>query len=142
MKQLILLLLFVGCLPAAHAREVRFVLVPTSPTVTSSKHILVDVYLLNEGRRATIAPGLERVSFDYSVTDVTRKRLPIVGNLLETASRIRSGHLISPHMFEHRRMTIEITTQPGDCVVLSAEISGPWKLKSNSVVVCNMAELR
>ncbi|MFZ1219979.1 MAG: hypothetical protein WAO00_11845 [Chthoniobacterales bacterium] len=135
MKILLAAILSALSLQSSFGAECKLLLVPVTATLKSSGPILLDVYLLNPGRTAAMTSGVERVSIDYVVTNLTGKRLPTIGSVLETASHVTAGHLLAPHNIEHRRMSIEIPIQAGDCVELTGEISGKFAVKSNPVLV-------
>src|ERR1700704_5878702 len=97
MKILLTIILGGLILQSSLGAECKLLVIPVAATLKSSGPILLDVYLLNPGRTAAMTSGLERVSIDYVVTNLTGKRLPTIGSVLETASHVTANHLLAPH---------------------------------------------
>lgn len=136
MKIAITILSLALALAAAHADEARLLLIPVETAIKPRSKISFDVYLCNVGRRAVKVPSLDFISTISWSTKLTGKSSPAPVELQgKTSTSSPAKHILPPNSVEWKRITPNISAEPGDLVEVYVQIGPPPHLRSNSVLL-------
>lgn len=122
--------------------KARLFLVTMRPNIAAGKHISLDVYLYNEGSKATKLPALKYLSAEWLLDDTTGKRLGRAGGSETITDHGSPNVLVPAGAMLHRKIKLDVKAEAGDIVNMKVRLGEGRGLESNAVVVYCPAEKR
>lgn len=135
MRALLSLFLVAVVTALALGETPRLLLVPVQTSIKPHGSIECDLYLYNDGKKATMIPSFESLSKVYVLRDPTGTRLPRGDSSSLVTTHASGEHSLKPGKVERTKITIEIAAEPGDLAEVYVEIGKGPMLRSNSVLL-------
>lgn len=114
---------------------VRLFLLTSKPYIAEGKPVSLDIYLYNEGKKATTLPPLKFVSADWSLTDPAARRLPRSGVLATISDHGTPEVEVPPGAVLYENIQVDIKAKPGDLLKVNARLGERRILESNSILL-------
>lgn len=119
----------------ASGQSLRLILVPQQTTVLPDRPSKFDIYLFNDGTKATKVPSLQEFTATYTLRRQTGEEEPAVTTSSRIFSHPLKGHSLAANRFHHAVVEISIEANIGDLVELHIEVGDKPALKTNSVLL-------
>lgn len=95
----------------------------------------MDVYLYNDGSKATKVRTLEYLSAEWLLDNTTGTHLGGAGGSEKISVHGYPSMLIPAGAILHRMIDLDVRAKAGDLVTVKVSLKGPQKIQSNAVLL-------